>query len=711
VAWTPVLPLTGGTLTGPLTLYGPPAQAMEAANQGYVDNQISTVNPIGRFLPLTGGTVTGATTYTANLVGTSVMQGQAGLTAGSNGATIGAVLTVNGAAGNNRRVDYSTAGSLRWRMGANNTAEGGANAGSDFFINAYNDTGSVLATPFAINRATQQTQLLKTRVGGPGATSTYAGGAPDVSQATLYLNYNYTGSTNGSAWLYHNYMALLTDTVDVGANQQAIGLGVIHYYGGAGTTGGRTGFRYQMSQNGVCSGNGNYQAGLITSDASYSSGGTDLWSNASGVLFGTGIYAGLNSGATSWRGVSGLEIDYYIASGATAGAAIGIQVIRTSPHGFNPPVWEFDAGITVGSATTAAFGAKFGVMVGLGNGGWVINPTSGRIMGCGFTTGFSTTNPMQAAHGIDLYNVDLTGTAFRARGFSVLGSGGSLPAGAVQVGGGYLSSSGATVSLDAVGSVCTGATVATGGTNLVIGTPLIHDATGTLAIVATSVAGVAATVTLVPNTGFALSGAIPANPVTFRVSTAAILTQVGAPTAPTLNLTWNASTTLALNPSGGPVTVRGMPISVQQALYASYTNVGNGADITVDTLQTFTMAAGQLKNVGDRIIIRAGGTFAASTDNKIAQCRMGAAPLFSVTVSAAGQTSWRIEGEICKTGANAQASSGYAAATNNIMAASSGTQAQTDTGALVLSIVGQNTTNPVASSITCRYFTVDYIAA
>jgi hypothetical protein len=59
------LPILGGTMQGPLTLYAAPAQPMEAANKGYIDNQISTVNPTGRFLPLTGGTLTGPLTLTA----------------------------------------------------------------------------------------------------------------------------------------------------------------------------------------------------------------------------------------------------------------------------------------------------------------------------------------------------------------------------------------------------------------------------------------------------------------------------------------------------------------------------------------------------------------------------------------------------------------------------------------------------------------------
>jgi len=48
----PFLPLTGGTMTGPLLLAADPTSALEAATKSYVDS----------FLPLTGGTLTGALT-------------------------------------------------------------------------------------------------------------------------------------------------------------------------------------------------------------------------------------------------------------------------------------------------------------------------------------------------------------------------------------------------------------------------------------------------------------------------------------------------------------------------------------------------------------------------------------------------------------------------------------------------------------------------
>lgn len=50
------LPLVGGTMTGPITLPGDPATALQASTKQYVD----AINPAGKYLPLGGGTITGA---------------------------------------------------------------------------------------------------------------------------------------------------------------------------------------------------------------------------------------------------------------------------------------------------------------------------------------------------------------------------------------------------------------------------------------------------------------------------------------------------------------------------------------------------------------------------------------------------------------------------------------------------------------------------
>lgn len=66
----------------------------------------------------------------------------------------GAELRVDGAAGTFRQIQWSTADSVRWSAHTNNTAEGGANAGSDWRLVRYDDTGEALDAPIGVGRST-----------------------------------------------------------------------------------------------------------------------------------------------------------------------------------------------------------------------------------------------------------------------------------------------------------------------------------------------------------------------------------------------------------------------------------------------------------------------------------------------------------------------------------------------------------------------------
>jgi hypothetical protein len=117
---------------------------------------------------VTGGTITGAVTLTA--AGTALTATGSGaingvLTLGTNTSTNTSLLQLNGAAGSYRRVVYLTAGLERWRVHADFAAEGGSNAGSDFNIDRYDDTGTVIGNSFKITRSTNQVAM-------PGPVST-----------------------------------------------------------------------------------------------------------------------------------------------------------------------------------------------------------------------------------------------------------------------------------------------------------------------------------------------------------------------------------------------------------------------------------------------------------------------------------------------------------------------------------------------------------
>lgn len=64
------------------------------------------------------------------------------------------LLRMSAASAANGILSYQTAGSDRWYVYKDNTAESGANAGSNLSINRYDDSGNYLGTPVVINRTT-----------------------------------------------------------------------------------------------------------------------------------------------------------------------------------------------------------------------------------------------------------------------------------------------------------------------------------------------------------------------------------------------------------------------------------------------------------------------------------------------------------------------------------------------------------------------------
>jgi hypothetical protein len=76
------------------------------------------------------------------------------VTIGTNTLAASTQLSLNAAAGQGRFVGCQTGGVLRWILGGGSAPETGNNAGSDFVINRYSDTGVFLNQPFSIARAT-----------------------------------------------------------------------------------------------------------------------------------------------------------------------------------------------------------------------------------------------------------------------------------------------------------------------------------------------------------------------------------------------------------------------------------------------------------------------------------------------------------------------------------------------------------------------------
>jgi hypothetical protein len=129
----------------------------------------------------------------AETVAQGALVANGALTANSTltvGDGVGAeVLAVNGGAGQVRDLRFNTAGSLRWIVRAENTAESGGNVGSNFAIVARDDSGNDLGAMLTLTRSDGAVVL-----GRSGGKHGFYGGAA-VAKPTV------SGSRGGNAAL------------------------------------------------------------------------------------------------------------------------------------------------------------------------------------------------------------------------------------------------------------------------------------------------------------------------------------------------------------------------------------------------------------------------------------------------------------------------------------------------------------------------------
>lgn len=104
-------------------------------------------------------------------------------------------LRINANAGNFRLFEFQTAFTNRWRITANNTAEGGSNAGSDFDIRRYSDAGADLGLIMSATRSTGNI----TFNGGGGITS-FAANKIQITTAQTPATSAAAGNAGDIAW-------------------------------------------------------------------------------------------------------------------------------------------------------------------------------------------------------------------------------------------------------------------------------------------------------------------------------------------------------------------------------------------------------------------------------------------------------------------------------------------------------------------------------
>jgi hypothetical protein len=148
-----------------------------------------------------------------------------------------------------------------------------------------------------------------------------------------------------------------------------------------------------------------------------------------------------------------------------------------------------------------------------------------------------------------------------------------------------------------------------------------------------------------------------------------------------------------------------------RALYVTGASVGNGADLTADTLQSYNIPANTMANVGDMVRIHAAGVFISSTDNKTAIIKFGSATLATINTATAGVTRWAADITVVRTSASNQSWMVLSAVQGSSVGngINAGTSTQTDTAIINILVTGQNATNSVANSVTCQILTVEFI--
>jgi hypothetical protein len=183
----------GDTMTGLLTLSADPATNMNAATKQYADTKYAK----------TGGTLTGDVTV--------------------DKASGSAALILSAIAGVGKYLWFKTAGVNRWLVQANNVAESGGNAGSNFAITPYDDAGNSLGSALQINRATKAVTI------SGGVTLDNAGETITLSKApTSAMHAANKDYVDGSVLNSANGYVILP-------NGLVMQWGLLSYTGGAGS--------------------------------------------------------------------------------------------------------------------------------------------------------------------------------------------------------------------------------------------------------------------------------------------------------------------------------------------------------------------------------------------------------------------------------------------------------------------------------------------
>lgn len=208
---------------------------------------------------------------------------------------------------------------------------------------------------------------------------------------------------------------------DTASVQQAISdIEVDHNFGGPGWAGGRIGILANMVQTGPISDGGTLEGMQSSVTLRDSFGGTDLANGARGAATAFNPFLTLGRGFKNGVGGSGIEVDIAGLSGATFQNLTGIGIAHVTSNAARGQI--NDAGFQLADQGGAKAGWSDGVEFGARLGQWPIDPVSGTLIKAEFGINGAVV-PSTAAYGDDYLLANFTKSAFRSKGFSVLGDG------------------------------------------------------------------------------------------------------------------------------------------------------------------------------------------------------------------------------------------------------------------------------------------------
>lgn len=310
-----------------------------------------------------------------------------------------------------------------------------------------------------------------------------------------------------------------------------------HNYGGAGSSGGRVGLELYLNQTAAMGdlGSDNYYVGAaIYSNGVFNNGGTDTtFQGAKGRQFGFNPVTTLNAGATNYYQAGGMEINFSIATGASAAIRSGLTLASLGGTGAQQGA-QVDAAIWLYGTGNAPM--KSGWLIGSPAGIWPMDPNGSIIE----TIASDAARPAAVTTGWfgNLWQTTFSGGVLRSQGYLLDGAG-NQRVNSLIVGNTSITSTATGLSIAAANQLATTTAIASGGTGYYVGN-LISTVLGGLYKVATVSTGgvVTALTTLQQN----VSASPPSNPVATTVlgpanSSSGVVPGSGL----TLNLTWVAA--------------------------------------------------------------------------------------------------------------------------------------------------------------------------